>query len=167
MNHYEYHEEGGHSEYLDATDMDEAVDMAEELARGGDWGIGGASISVWVSETDEDGNEIDRRNLTVEIEPDHASLIRAACRDAYSDKWEHCCGDDPEDHDWTSEGEGGLDENPGVWSTGGTSMSFASHCRKCGLHRNEYCTGSQRNPGEHDTVVYEMPESWPEDTEED
>ena len=78
-------------------------------------------------------------------EPDHDALIRAAG------------GDTECDHDWTSEGEGGCTENPGVWSTGGTSMTFGAHCRKCGLHRVESTTGSQYNPGEHDTVEYEQP----------
>ena len=39
-------------------------------------------------------------------------------------------------------------------------MCFASHCRKCGLHKSERTTGSRRNPGEHDTVEYRQPESW-------
>lgn len=145
---YEYHEEGGHSETLDADDMDEAVEMAEELCRGGSWGDEGASVRVWVTEEDATGEETDRRDLTVEIEPDHDTMIRRA-------------GGDPDcDHDWTSEGEGGCDQNPGVWSTGGTSMSFASHCRTCGLHRTEYHCGGQRNPGEHDTVEYSQPSEW-------
>lgn len=145
---YTYHEDGGHSETLDAADMDEAVEMAEELCRGGEWGDEGASVSVWVTEEDEDGEETDRRCITVEIEPDHDVLIKRA-------------GGDPDcDHEWTGEGEGGCRENPGVWSTGGTSMSFARHCRLCGLHRTEYVTGSQRNPGERDRVVYTQPDRW-------
>ena len=145
---YEYREEGGHTETVDADDMDEAVEMAAELCRGGEWGDEGASVSVWVTEYDATGEETDSRSLIVEIEPDHDAMIRRA-------------GGDPDcDHDWTSEGEGGCDQNPGVWSTGGTSMSFASHCRTCGLHRTEYTCGSQRNPGEHDTVEYIQPDSW-------
>src|SRR5690606_24674413 len=86
----------------------------------------------------------------VEIEPLHDVLIsRACCGHEY-------CGNDPDDHDWTSEGEGGCDQNPGVWSTGGTSMTFCTHCRRCGLMRREVVYGSQRNPGQADTVSYEM-----------
>jgi len=77
------------------------------------------------------------------------TTIRAAMGDAG-------CGDDPDDHDWTSEGEGGLDENPGVWSTGGTSMVYHSHCRRCGLRRIEHSHGAQRNPGEGDSVEYHL-----------
>ncbi len=46
-------------------------------------------------------------------------------------------------------------------------MSFATHCRKCGLHRHEHSTGSQKNPGEHDTVSYEMPDTWCEECEDE
>lgn len=159
---YWYHEYE-HCEELDAADMDEAVELARELCRGGDWGVDGAVVDVWVVERDAAGDKTDRRELAVEIEPDHEALIRAAVgRGAAA---ERCCGTDPDDHDWTGEGEGGCDSNPGVWSTGGTSMSFASHCRACGLHRSEHTTGSQRNPGEHDTVRYEMPADWCPDCE--
>lgn len=158
---YEYREESGYSEEMDADDMDEAIEMAEELARGGEYGDEGASVSVWVTEYDATGEETDRRSLSVDIEPNHESLIRAATQHDSG----RSCGDSPDDHDWTSQGEGGCDENPGVWSTGGTSMLFASHCRICGLHRREHWCGSQRNPGEHDTTEYEMPPSWCADCE--
>lgn len=160
---YTYHEEGGHSEDLDAENMADAVKMARALCRGGDWGTDGASVDVWITEEDEDGEEIDRRGITVEIEPDHSYLIPQACGGKWDARKERSCGNDPDDHDWTSDGEGGCTENPGVWSTGGTSMSFVSHCRACGLRRSEMTRGSQRNPGnpgDHDTTQYEMPESW-------
>lgn len=145
---YTYHEEGGHSEELPASSMEEAIDLAEELCREGSWGDEGASVSVWITETNSKGEETDFHSMTVEIEPDHAALIRRA-------------GGDPRcDHDWTSEGEGGCRENPGVWSLGGTKMSFASHCRTCGLHRRALWHGSQRNPGEQDTVSYSQPDRW-------
>lgn len=98
----------------------------------------------------------EERSVTVEIEPCHEHLIKEAAGKTG-------CGTSPDDHDWTSEGEGGCTDNPGVWSTVGTSMRYASHCRVCGLKRIECTTGSQRNPGEHDTVSYEMPDSWCEE----
>lgn len=61
---------------------------------------------------------------------------------------------DGEEHDWTPEYEDGCRENPGVWSTGGTSMTFVCHCRHCGMERTQHTTGSQCNPGEHDTTTY-------------
>lgn len=134
---------------IEADDLDEAIELAEEeieeWVRGGDWGTTGARVSAWYTVDGE------RYSTTVTIEPDHDSLIKAAG------------GDTDCDHDWTSEGEGGCTENPGVWSTGGTSMVFKSHCRTCGLRKTEHHTGSQRNPGEHDTVEYEQPDSWCED----
>lgn len=117
----------------------------------GSWGDDGASVRVWWELMDEDGDEVDRGSEDVDVEPDHSSLIRAAGGSA------DC------DHDWTAEGEGGLKENPGVWSVGGTAMVFHTHCRHCGLKRIERSTGSQRNPGEHDTVRYEQPDSWCEE----
>jgi hypothetical protein len=134
----------------------------EDWVSDGEWGNDGVSVNVWWTLTDEDGDEIETGSHTVEIEPNHSALIWEACGYTWDESGKHIkgCGEDPDDHDWTSEGEGGCDENPGVWSTGGTSMSFATHCRKCGLQRHEHSTGSQRNPGEHDTVSYEMPDSW-------
>lgn len=65
-----------------------------------------------------------------------------------------------DEHDWTSEGEGGLSENPGVWSIGGTRMLFRTHCRHCGMKRTKVSVGAQHNPGEHDTTEYEFVDNW-------
>jgi hypothetical protein len=124
----------------------------EEWINDVEWGDDGASIDVnWSLE--KISQEIDSGMYTVDIEPDHYSLIKKACGN-------NGCGNSPADHDWTSEGEGGCDDNPGVWAGCGTSMTFSTHCRRCGLHRTHYWTGSQRNPGEHDTTNYEMPDNW-------
>lgn len=125
---------------------------ADDWCRGGEWGDDGACVRVRWDLLDDD-DEIDSGSVIVEIEPKHNRLIAEVVR---WDRPDNFCGDEPYDHDWCSDGEGGCDENPGVWSTGGTSMVFKSHCRRCGLHRTEMHTGSQRNPGEHDTVEYEM-----------
>jgi len=144
--------QGGETITIEADSLQEcrqeASDETAEWVAGGSWGDDGARIDAWYIISDEDGDELDRGSVTVEIEPDHDALISAAG------------GDTECDHDWTSEGEGGCDQNPGVWSTGGTSMTFCSHCRLCGLHRTEHTTGSQRNPGEHDTVEYHQPDNW-------
>lgn len=146
---------GSESEDFEADTWREAVSYAkerlQEWVRGGDYGINGASVSANYVLYDEDGEEVDEENMRVEIEPDHDALIREAGGDI-------CCK-----HDWSAEGEGGCQENPGVWSTGGTSMVFKRHCRKCGLKRTENWTGAQRNPGEHDTFEYEQPENWCEE----
>jgi hypothetical protein len=114
----------------------------EEWCREGDWGDAGASIPVSWMVTDEEGNEIGSGDIEVDIEIDHDTLIRRAGGDI------DCV------HDWT----GGCRENPSVWSQWGTYMSFATHCRKCGLHRIERTPGSPRNPGDHDTVEYSQPD---------
>lgn len=64
-----------------------------------------------------------------------------------------------DEHEWTSEHEGGCRENPGVWSTGGTSLLFVSRCRHCGMERHEHHLGTQRNPGEHDSITYGEPDA--------
>ena len=146
--------EGGVREEIEieAASLEEArerVELAcETWLQDGDWGDEGAAVTCWWTLTDDAGDELDEGSVLVEIEPQHSRLIAAA-------------GGDPNcDHEWTSEGEGGCSENPGVWSTGGTSMSFSTHCKKCGLHRLERTTGSQRNPGDHDTVEYRQPATW-------
>ena len=149
-------------EFGAAPSAEECEAQCAEWCKGGDWGRDGASIDILWTLFDAQGEEIDSGSTTVEIEPDHESLIAAAAGFCWDEggKTINGCGASPDDHDWTREGEGGCESNPGVRSTGGTSMSFASHCKTCGLRRSEHSTGSQRNPGEHDTVSYEMPETW-------
>ena len=132
-------------EFDDRPTAEEITEACEEWVSGGDWGSDGAAVTVWWSLLDDDAEEIDSDSEVVMVAPDHDALIKAAGGNASCD------------HDWSSEGEGGCSENPGVWATGGTSMVFRSHCTHCGLIRIERSTGSQRNPGEHDTVEYQTP----------
>lgn len=153
-------DEGGATE--DATI--EADDLAgarrqieaecEAWAEGGEWGVDGARVWVGWTLDDADGDEVDDGSHTVVIEPSHDDLIASAIRG----EEDRSCGASPDVHSWSSEGEGGCRENPGVWSTGGTSMRFRSTCRRCGLSRTESVTGMQRNPGDHDTVEYRLPD---------
>lgn len=132
-------------EFDDLPTQAEIREAATDWVQDGEWGDDGAAVDVRYEISDDADEVVDSDCITVDVEPNHDALIRAA-------------GGDPDcDHDWTGEGEGGLDENPGVWATGGTSMLFIRHCRHCGLIRKERSCGSQRNPGEHDTVEYEMP----------
>jgi hypothetical protein len=158
--HIEMTEECGGSQEImvDAVDLDEARARAEKRlerwVQDGEYGDEGASVSARCTIRDETGEVLDEIHTHVEIEPDHDALIRAAG------------GDLTCEHDWTREGEGGCTENPGVWSVGGTALVFASHCRKCGLHRRERTIGSYcNNPGKHDTVTYHQPDSWCPDCE--
>lgn len=144
----------GYEETIDVADMDEAVEHARDVVAEGAWGDDGASISVDVVEfeIDEDGDEetLDIKRITVEIPPNEWAMIRRAVG-CHADR---SCGDEPTDHKWTSEGESGCEENPGVWSTGGTGLAIAEHCVHCGLSRVHHHQGSQRNPGEIDSVTY-------------
>ncbi len=139
----------GGSEIIEAKSIQSAWTRGCDWAQYGDWPEQGCSISLRVVGLRLDGTESDEEiRGDIDIEPDHDYLIREA-------------GGNPDcDHDWTSEGEGGCRENPGVWSTGGTTMEFHTHCRRCGLHRAETEKGSQRNPGDHDTTFYTQPGSW-------
>ncbi len=115
-----------------------------------DWEDGCVQVRWVLHEHSESGPRwIDSGDHVVQQEIDHAPLIRAAAeqggRTAY-------CGEDPDDHCW--EGEGGCDSNPGVWSVGGTTMQYVAVCSECGLRRTEVKHGSQRNPGEADSVEY-------------
>lgn len=134
---------------LDSLDTARAAvhDEIEDWVSDGDWGTAGASVDVRWALVDSAGAEVDSDWHTVQVEPDHDVLIRAAG------------GDTQCDHEWvaTVEVEGGLDENPGCWSIGGTTMVFDSHCERCGLKRREVSHGAQRNPGEADTFEYELP----------
>jgi len=97
-----------------------------------------------------------------------AGNLPAAVRDREKENdmttytYEPECGESDDGvHDWSREGEGGCDENPGVWATGGTTIVTKSHCTICGLRRTATDLGPQRNPCECDTVEYIEPEEWP------
>lgn len=149
----------GPEDEQDIAAWSEAEKFAAEWIRGGDWGDHGAIVSArywWVDA--EYNTEDTQRCIDVEIDPDHGALIRAACGDGCDGRRERCCGFYPDDHDWTSHGDCGLDENPGVWSHGGTTITHREHCAVCGLIRTTTSYGSQRNPGQADEVEYVMPE---------
>lgn len=103
---------------------------------------GETSVTIHFAIANEDDDEIDSLLYEADLAVNEDALIAAA-------------GGDPDcDHEWTSEGEGGCDENPGVWSIGGTSYLSREHCAHCGVIRETTSHGPQRNPGESDTVRY-------------
>ena len=142
-------------------------EAAQKYVENGDWGTelnGSVEVSVWEYGINEHGDDerlnVEKFSIDLVSVIDHSHAIRAAMgRDGG-------CGLSPDDHDWTSEGEGGCDENPGVWSLGGTKIVVKSHCKKCGLKRTEVSVGSQRNPGEGDSVEYEAPDETEGDDDE-
>jgi len=152
MYYYEIQWENGWRDTVEADSLAEAVSLAEEMTREGEWGDHGARVRVTVT-GDDDANADQSEELDVEIPPDHRALIAEVTRD-------HdpaiLCGPEHEDHDWTGEGEGGCHEHPGVWSTGGTSLRVHRHCRRCPLALVERLAGSAPDPGEADTIEYHL-----------
>ena len=145
----------GYSMEDDFAGDTEPQDAADQYVASGDWGDADGSVSVRVYRKGIDVNGSDASTngewLDADIPIDKSGQIRAAAYGA------EICGEDDDDHDWTGEGEGGCDENPGVWSNGGTTMTFDAHCRCCGLHRTTISRGFQRNPGEaSETTEYRM-----------
>lgn len=101
-------------------EADTAQEAAQEYVDGGDWGDGTSTIWIDVSCTplDENGEKVtdEAKWVTITLEPDEPK-----CSDGKG-------------HDWTSEGEGGLEENPGVFGNGGGVLIY-QHCRNCGLRK--------------------------------
>lgn len=117
--------QGGDTQ-VEASTLQEAMKKAETWAREGDYSDaldrdGGCSVLVrtWLFDYDafDDAPDDERDESMIDIvtpEPD--------CPEA-------------DEHDWTSEFEGGCSENPGCWDIGGGRMKFVSHCRHCGMER--------------------------------
>ena len=139
--------DGQADEVIQAASMKEAKELAAQWIKDGSWDSR-CEVDVRVVEIDPsqtDGR--DRRGaevgdcvwITVEVgeNPSEPECVE-------------------ESHDWR--GEGGLKDNPGVFSLGGTRMAYHSVCKHCGLNRREVTVGAQRNPGELDTVEYCRPE---------
>lgn len=132
--------DGHASENIEATSMDEAEEWAIEKWQDGSWDSK-ILIQLDIEEFGFGEEVIDHR--TIEIE----------------------CGEDPEapdcedghEHDWCSPYEvvGGMSENPGVFSKGGTTMVFVEVCSHCGCKKIETHYGAQRNPHQCDQIEYD------------
>jgi len=132
---------------VQADSLEDALELARDWARDGSWDHR-CEVDVFAVELDplaDDGRDRrgaevgDRAWTTVEVGEDPP---------------EPECSED--EHDWQAPHDvvGGLRENPGVWSAGGTTMTFHRVCAHCGLHRHETCHGAQRNRGQLDTIEY-------------
>lgn len=136
------------------SQAESGAEAAHLYVDGGDWGDGHGSVEVMVWQMcylPTGAERCNEHTISVDIPQDEAAMIRTAVGTHHMDE---ICGDDPADHEWTSDGEGGSDENPGVWATGGTSLLIHQHCARCGLRRHTHLTGAQRNPGDGDWVEY-------------
>lgn len=131
------------SETIEADDMQEAKETAIEIWQNCNWGEGRAMIDLCVVELDENNNETDSREyVSVKVGENPSPPA---------------CIEDKE-HEWRSPYScvGGIKENPGVWSGGGTIMHYKECCKNCGVYKKETLYGVQRNPGQCDVVSYEI-----------
>ena len=124
-------------EYDDGTVAEDVVEMSQSIAE---------RIRDYLDEDDED------------LTDDQPATD---CSGSYSDPEPECDSDGSDDgeHDWREPHDlvGGVRENPGVFSLGGTRMAFRSVCACCGVYRREERAGSNRNPGEPKAVVTHEP----------
>ncbi len=140
-------DELGEDTTVQADSLEQALELACDWARDGSWDTK-FELDVFAVELDpaqDDGR--DRRGAEV------GERLWGAV-EVGEDPPEPECSED--EHDWRAPHSvvGGLSENPGVWSAGGTTMTFHRVCAHCGLHRHETCHGAQRNPGQLDTIEY-------------
>lgn len=147
MKRYEIREESGASELIEAESLEAALEAAQEWASEGSYDER-VNVRVWVDEIDEDGEAIPGEHASGDV--DAGPLPKPESTE---------CGEDDEDHDWQSPLElvGGCTENPGVWSTGGTSFRYEYVCAKCGMYKTVNTTGQQKNPGDLDESVEYSP----------
>ncbi len=131
-------DEHGEKLEIEADDLDDAREQARDWVLGGDWNADDETFFVSVRILDEDGDSVDR--IVIAIDP-------SAPR----------CGSG-EKHNWTAPHEivGGLEENPGVFGSGG-GVKIHEACSHCGTLRVTDTWGSDRSTGEQgvETVSYE------------
>jgi len=134
----------GVSEIIEAEDNSAAESRASNWIKDGSWD-GKFMADVTIQEVDDLQEDIGNSwGISVEVGDDPKP---PDCREDHDHKW-----------DSPVEVVGGIDENPGVWSTGGTTIVFKTVCRHCGVYKKETAYGSQRNPGQCDTVEYIDPD---------
>jgi hypothetical protein len=142
---FELSVDSGESCIIRASGMQDAREQAEDWASDGEYEER-VAVEVTIREI---GGEGETEWLQVEAGP-------------LPEPPESDCGTGDEDHDWTNRHElvGGCEENPGVWSMGGTRMLSQHVCSRCGIRKTETHAGEQRNPGELARVVeYSLPET--------
>lgn len=112
-------------------------EAAQDYVDDGDWGENDAthwvSVNVWRTGIGIDDGEIveslhDEDTVTIAVDP-----AEPECEDGAA-------------HDWASDFAvvGGIEENPGVWGSGG-GVRMVRHCRRCGcgMHTDTWA----QNPG--------------------
>jgi hypothetical protein len=154
---------GGVTHDIHADSLEDAIEQGREWIEDGDWS-GDEQQGVYRtialdccvrkivryddSEDDGEVGEIDERATAAGQSYD--------CGGTYTPEESECDSDGEVNHDWTSDDGapvGGIMENPGVWSLGGTRMKTRTCCRHCGRYRVETDPGCQRNSDEAMLVV--------------
>lgn len=132
---------------VQADSLEDALELARDWARDGSWDQR-CEVDVFAVELDLDAYESGNKREA------YVGDLAWATVEVGEDPPEPECSED--EHDWRAPHSvvGGLSENPGVWSEGGTTMTFHRVCAHCGLNRHETRHGAQRNPGQLDTVEY-------------
>ena len=127
-------------------------EAAEDYVDGGSWGDEGKSfgVSILTYRKDEDGDSIDVERHFIVRHP----------------KEPECEGSTNGVHLWIAPQciVDGLDQNPGVWATGGVGFKFRRVCGFCGLNRYEQ-TASQPDQTEYDHDILWFEPSSDEDYE--
>jgi hypothetical protein len=135
-----------------AASLEDALDLAKDWERDGSWDQR-CEVDVFAVELDLDAYENGNRREA------YIGYLAWATVEVGEDPPEPEC-EAADEHDWCSPHSvlGGLTENPGVWSEGGTKMVFRKVCKHCGCYRTETSVGAQRNPGELDRLEYDKPD---------
>ncbi|WP_051246191.1 hypothetical protein [Thioalkalivibrio sp. ALE19] len=130
---FQYREDSGHTEDLEATDLASAIDEARELLRDGDWPTGGKTTYVSAAVIDPYGGA---HGVEVAIHPEEPECTES-------------------EHDWQSPHDllGGLEENPGVWGKGG-GVVVTEVCRHCGAYRITDTWDQSQGPEPVETIQY-------------
>ena len=153
MNTYRVYDQTGSgiTHDIEAETLAEAVEAGRKWIEGGNWESHDGTIRIGVPLAacvrpvveDEDGDDITLDQPATD------------CSGSYSDEEPGCDAADGGEHDWRARHAlvGGIRENPGVWSLGGTRMWFRSVCACCGHYRTEDRAGSNRNHDEPEALV--------------
>jgi hypothetical protein len=123
----------------DRTDAEERSAVAESLTEltGGEWQYEPDSERVvWVDVP----ADADTEDITDEQDSHD-------CSGEYAPEIPGCDAAEDGEHDWQADYDvvGGIRENPGVHSHGGTTMSFRTCCARCGRYKVETDYGSRHN----------------------
>lgn len=171
----------GVTEDIYAETLEDAMQQGREWIEAGDWSSEDGtyrtiSLQCCVREIvryrsepladesiDEDGDLIDAEGYLIHTAADMGEIDEDAtsdndshdCSGEYSDELPECEISEDGEHDWQSPHSivGGIKENPGVWSNGGTIFSTKEVCSCCGKYKSETDNGSQCHPDEDRCVI--------------